>query len=91
MLQLPYNLYHGITEMREESGYIRTKEEYYFKPVVTSSEIPVSQQNGNITLELNVLNDQVQYLKIVATTYSGRNYREPLPFHELINHLFPTD
>jgi hypothetical protein len=91
VLKLGYRFYHGITESREDRGKIRTKEQYYLKPKLTSMDYPVEQGYGNITLELNLINDEVQYLKVAATTYAGFNYKEPEPFYELMTHLFPDN
>lgn len=87
-LVLNYKLYHGITESREEQGKVRTKEEYYLKPTLGNLKYPLNQEFGNITFELNLLNDQPDFLKIVTTTYTGYNYQEPDPFELFLEHLF---
>ncbi len=91
ILQLNYRLYHGIEEHREQNGKIRSLEEYYLKPSVRSRLYPLKQEFGNITLELNLLNDEVQFLKIVASTYSGYNYEEPKPLPELLLSVFTVE
>lgn len=89
VLNLNYRMYHAITDSREERGMIRTREEYYFKPAIMNMEYPLEQEYGNITLELNLINEKVQFLKIAATTYAGFNYSDPKPFHELVTNLLP--
>jgi hypothetical protein len=89
ILKIDYRKYHGITDAREERGKIRSREEYYFKPILENFDYPVKQSFGNLTLELNIVHNEVQYLKIAATTYAGFNYQEPEPFHELMVRLFP--
>jgi hypothetical protein len=91
ILQLNYRLYHGIEEHREQNGKIRSVEEYYLKPSVRSRLYPLKQEFGNLTLELNLVNDEVQFLKVIASTYSGYNYEEPKPFPELILSVFTVE
>jgi hypothetical protein len=90
-LSLDYMFYRGITESREKNGRIRIKEEYYLKPRPSSMELPVSQGYGNITLQLNIINEDVLDLRIIVNTYAGFNYQEPKPFEELISHYFPAN
>lgn len=88
VIGLDYRLYHGITESIEEEGKINTKEEYYLKPAVRNRSFPLEQGYGNITLQLNLLNERFRYLKIISNTYAGFNYKEPRPFTELLEILF---
>jgi hypothetical protein len=88
---LNYMFYHGVSESREKDGRIQIKEEYYLKPRPVSMKLPAAQEYGNITLQLNMVNDSVESLKIMVTTYSGFNYQEPKSFEELISHYFPAN
>lgn len=87
VLTLNYRFYRSLYEARDNGKGISLREQYYFKPIPSSFELPVSQEYGNITLELDRSGDTVTYLKIFATTYSGYNYQPSKNFDELIWHL----
>jgi hypothetical protein len=48
----------------------------------------ISQLYGNVAIEKITLNNQPNYLKVLATFYSDRLYQDPMPFEELVNQLF---
>ncbi len=85
---LNYRFYRSLYEAKERSGKIHSKEQYYFKPIPSSYELPVAQEYGNLTLEVDRIDEEVTYLKIMATHYAGFDYQSPKDFDELISHIF---
>lgn len=64
-------------------------EKYYLKPKPISSP-KHRQQFGNIHIEFKLIDNLPSLFKIQANYYSGFNYKEPLPFDDLINTLFTS-
>jgi hypothetical protein len=85
---LNYRFYRSLYEAKERTGKIHSKEQYYFKPIPSSYELPVAQEYGNLTIEVDRVEEEVTYLKIMATTYAGFDYQKPKDFDELIGYIF---
>jgi hypothetical protein len=85
---LNYRFYRSLYEAKERTGKIHSKEQYYFKPKPSSYELPVAQEYGNLTIEVDRIDEEVTYLKIMATSYAGFDYQEPKDFNELIEYIF---
>lgn len=85
--------YHKVSldrKLEEINDQVRSTEKFYFKPPL---QLPVedqliSQLYGNVAIEKITLNNQPNYLKVLATFYSDRLYQDPMPFEELVTQLF---
>lgn len=91
LLQLKsYRVSNSYSKYEEVNGQIRQEEWYYLKPPIHIADEgeAMDQGFGNIKIEWSSGNSR--YIKLLTTTYSGRMYRDPLPFEELLRHLFGT-
>lgn len=80
----------GYKRLRADSRYrevdmgIQQIDRYLFKPALQREPgEPVDQLYGNLTLELQYLNDAPKYLKLMSSVLGGQNFSEPLDFHAL--------
>jgi hypothetical protein len=90
VLALGYQQVSLDRKLEEINDQVRSTEKFYFKPPL---QLPVkdqliSQLYGNVAIEKISLNNQPNYLKVLATFYSDRLYQDPMPFDELVNQLF---
>ena len=90
VLALGYKQVSLDRKIEEINDQVRATEKFYFKPPL---QLPaenqlISQLYGNIAIEKVSLNNQPNYLKVLATFYSDRLYLDPLPFDELLRQLF---
>ncbi len=90
VLALGYQQVSLDRKLEEINDQVRSTEKFYFKPPL---QLPVeheliSQLYGNVAVEKITLNNQPNYLKVLATFYSDRLYQDPLPFEELVTQLF---
>ncbi len=84
---LNYHPYHSTEDQKPQNGFITSKQMHYLKPKLSSLEPPYNQEYGNITLELEFIDDKPRFLKAFATHYSGFDYAQPKPANELFRHL----
>lgn len=90
VLALGYQQVSLDRKLEEINDQVRSTEKFYFKPPLqlpTENQL-ISQLYGNVAIEKVTLNNQPNYLKILATFYSDRLYQDPMPFDELVNQLF---
>jgi hypothetical protein len=87
VVAMKYRPYSSTFEERTLADKIIRKERHYLKPWSGSTEMPMEQLYGNVLIELDIVNDEVEQLKLLATYYTGFDYREPRSFDELINSL----
>lgn len=76
-----------IEEVNEE---VKTTEKFYFKPPFqnpASGEL-LTQLYGNVSIEKISINNQPNFLKVLATYYSDRLYQDPKPFDQFLDHVF---
>ncbi len=91
-----YNLQSAERKVTEkntsnENTFVETAERYYFKPDIHAQAMAgeiCNQQYGNITLEYIKINNQPQYLKILATFYQDRLFTIALPFDDFCKEVF---
>jgi hypothetical protein len=79
-----------IEEVNEE---VKTTEKFYFKPPIQNplSDELLTQLYGNISIEKISINNQPNYLKVLATYYSDRLYQDPKPFDQFLDQLFSVE
>ncbi|MGM0566845.1 MAG: hypothetical protein ACQESX_08835 [Bacteroidota bacterium] len=85
--ELNYQPYHSIEDQKPQNGYITSKQMHYLKPKLSSFEPPYNQEYGNITLELELMDDKPRFLKAFTTHYNGFDYAKPKPANELFRIL----
>ncbi len=86
---LGYIQVHADKYMKEQGAEVESKARIYLKS--RSRKSPVDQLYGNILLELVRNNNISSYIKLQANTYSDRNFLDPKPFEELLDHLLQID
>lgn len=87
VLTLNYRLYSSTFEQKVRLDKVKRLERHYLKPAVWSAEMPMEQLYGNILIEVDFVNDQADHLKLLATHYTGFDYKPVRDFDELVQHL----
>ncbi|MEB2774407.1 hypothetical protein SYJ56_03770 [Algoriphagus sp. D3-2-R+10] len=90
VLALGYRQVSLDRKMEEVNEQVKVTDKFYFKPplkALADNEL-ISQLYGNISIEKISVNNQPNYLKVLATFYSDRLYRDPEPFDQFLDHLF---
>jgi hypothetical protein len=87
MLEMDYRLYSSTIGQKSKPGGPTITERHYLKPAIRSNEAPFDQLFGNILIELEILNNKVEHLKLLATHYTGFDYKPVRNFDELIVNL----
>jgi len=87
VVALKYRPYSSTFEERTLVDKIIRKERHYLKPWSGSTEMPMEQLYGNVLIELDLVNNEVEQLKLLATYYTGFDYRKPRSFDELTTNL----
>lgn len=86
VLDLNYRTQISDTRTYSRSQWVETVERHYLKP--RSSFQPNEKLNqgfGNVTIELELRDDQVHYLRFRATIYKDSQFHEAQSFEELLN------
>jgi hypothetical protein len=92
VLALGYRQVSLDRKMEEINDQVRVTDKFYFKPPLkdlVDNEL-ISQLYGNISVEKISVNNQPNYLKVLATFYSDRLYHDPKPFDQFLDHLFES-
>jgi hypothetical protein len=85
---LNYRTQLSDTRTFNRNDWVETVEKHYLKPRLQFMEgEKQDQQYGNITIELELRNDQVHNLRLRATHYRDHNYQEAKSFEELMSYL----
>ncbi|MBK6265928.1 hypothetical protein JKA74_12870 [Marivirga sp. S37H4] len=87
IVELGYRQAGSDKKVSTKEGYVLTVEKYYLKPPLQVKP-PIDQLYGNIAIELHLLNDTPNYLKITASIYSDRAYKSHLDFDEMVEKIF---
>ncbi len=89
VLELGYKHYNTDREIRDLSDRIETVETHFLKPPVNKEVGNVTDQiYGNILLEHNLINEQPNYIKMMAHIHSDSMKNDPKPFDELVSYIF---
>jgi hypothetical protein len=89
MLDLGYYRVSFDRTIREEGDRVKTTERQYFKPMVSIDPSRKTDQGfGNVSIEKDLVDDKLRYLKVLVTVYAGQHYRDARPFDLFINELF---
>ena len=81
---MSYYQSHSSKEVYEQNGNIKTTLSYYLKPKLSNYNLPLAQLFGNIHIEMLLINDIPDHIKLMANIYSDRNYQKEIPFSELL-------
>ncbi|PHI18828.1 hypothetical protein CEQ90_15870 [Lewinellaceae bacterium SD302] len=85
---LEYRLQISDRRIFSRSGWVETQERHYLKPRNKYAEgEAINQRFGNITIELELRDDQVRNLRLRATIYKDALYREGENFGALMSAL----
>ncbi|MCE7054503.1 hypothetical protein LZF95_07450 [Algoriphagus sp. AGSA1] len=90
VLALGYRKVSLDRKMEEINEQVKITDKFYFKPPLTNLKEKelIPQLFGRITIEKITVNNQPNYLKVLATFYSDRLYHDPEPFDQFLDHLF---
>ncbi|AEL24435.1 hypothetical protein [Cyclobacterium marinum] len=93
MLQLGYRKVSMDRKIDELNDQVRTTEKLYFKPLTSGDNYSekIDQLFGNVSLEKIYLDNKPDYLKVLVTLYSDRQYHEAKPFDQFMDKLFKAD
>lgn len=87
VISMNYRPYSSTFEERTFADKVTRKERHYLKPGAWNTEMPMEQIYGNILIELDLVNDEVDRLKVLATYYTGYDYKPADNFEELTTQL----
>lgn len=84
---LQYRLYSSTFEENSRGDKLIRFERHYLKPGLSTKQPPMEQLYGNILIELEMTNGEADYLKLLATHYTGFDYKPAGNFDELVRLL----
>ncbi len=87
LLEMDYRLYSSTIEQKTKIDLPHTAECHYLKPAARSTDKPMEQLYGNVLIELEIPDGRVKQLKLLATHYTGYDYRPVRDFDELMVNL----
>ena len=93
MLGMGYRRVSMDRKIDEINDQVRTTEKLYFKPLVSVDEVSdkINQLFGNVSIEKISLDNKPNYLKVLVTLYSDRQYHEAKSFDQFMDELFKAD
>ena len=83
-----YRIAQSHRRVTEKGNKVKESEKHYLKPPLSFKTEDIDQGFGNIAIELVLIDNEPEHLKLTASVYSDRLYREPRPFDELTDLLF---
>jgi hypothetical protein len=90
ILELNYFVQSAERQLIDQDTYVKTSEKYHLKPQIYAQakqgEI-CNQQYGNILLEVEWIDNEPSYLKVMIMCYYDRKFTTPLDYNELIERL----
>ncbi len=86
LLALGYRQAGSDSKVTAKSDFVLTVDKFYMKPPL-QVEPPIDQMYGNVAIELHLVDDQPNYLKLMASIYSDRMYKPHQDFDELVELL----
>lgn len=92
LLENGYRLNRTKRLVKQKGETLITIEQFYFKlPLSSRLETPYAQAWGNIEIEHRLVDERTNYVKLMAHTYSDRNYQDARDFEDLVDLLFTKD
>lgn len=90
ILEQEYRRANADTTVTAIGEQVETVEKYYLKPKV-GQQSPFDQRFGNVLIEHVSIDGYPSYVKLLANTYSDRNYKNADSFEKLADFLFSND
>ncbi|MBC6410174.1 MAG: hypothetical protein GDA51_03840 [Ekhidna sp.] len=84
--KLGYRLVTSRSSLRDKGDYVEKKEMHYLKPKRDFSE-PIDQKFGNVQIEYIEKNNEPSRIKLIASSYPDRKYKEAMSFESLAEHV----
>jgi len=93
MLGMGYRMVSMDRKIDEVNDQVRTTEKLYLKPLISVDDLSdkINQLFGNVSIEKISLDNKPNYLKILVTLYSDRQYHDAKPFDQFMDKLFKAD
>ncbi|GEO21813.1 hypothetical protein [Cyclobacterium qasimii] len=93
MLGMGYRMVSMDRKIDEINDQVRTTEKLYFKPLISVDDLSdkINQLFGNVSIEKISLDNKPNYLKVLVTLYSDRQYHEAKSFDQFMDKLFKAD
>ncbi|MFA0962909.1 hypothetical protein AB9P05_13985 [Roseivirga sp. BDSF3-8] len=88
VLNSGYRLAQSDRRVTERDNKVKEVEKHYLKPPLSNQSDDIDQLYGNVAIELIFVNNRADHLKLTASVYSDRLYKEAKPFDELASALF---
>jgi hypothetical protein len=93
VLEMGYRLVNADRRIIDRGNYVETIEKYYLKPPLSAEDlsqevIQVNQLFGNIAIEHVLIDGKPSFLKVLASIYSDRQFREAQSYDDFITALF---
>jgi len=86
LLSLGYRQAGSDSKTTAKNGFVLTVDKFYMKPPL-QAEPPIDQLYGNVGIELHLMDDQPNYLKLMASIYADRMYKPHQDYDELVELL----
>jgi len=93
MQGMGYRMVSMDRKIDEVNDQVRTTEKLYFKPLISADDFSdkIDQLFGNVSIEKISLDNKSNYLKVLVTLYSDRQYHDAKPFDQFMDKLFKAD
>lgn len=87
-----YSTYTSDRRLLDKEEGVVSIERHYLKPSWRLAAIDgkINQLNGNTTIELHALDNQVQHIKFVCQPYLDAKYHTAAPFADMVYHICRT-
>lgn len=88
VIEQNYRPYSSTIEHKSIDDRQLVFERHYLKPNVFKKDKPAEQLYGNVLIELEFAGEEVKYLKLLSTYYTGYDYKPAMQFNDLIVRVF---
>lgn len=93
VLAMGYRLVNADRRITDKGHYVETVEKFYLKPPLSAADlsqevIQVNQLFGNIAIEHVLIDNKPSYLKVLASIYSDRQFKEAQSYDDFMSTLF---
>lgn len=93
VLEMGYRVVNADRRIIDRDHYVETIEKYYLKPPLSAADlsqevIQVNQLFGNIAIEHVLIDGKPSFLKVLASIYSDRQFREAQSYDDFVTGLF---
>jgi hypothetical protein len=87
-----YTFYTSDRRLHDKEDGVLCIERHYLKPSWRIAPIngKINQLSGNTTIELHILNNQMQHIKFVCQPYQDAKFHTAAPFADMVCHICKT-